>query len=189
MGRLKGGKNKAKVALEIVKKQEKVEPNPDNKKEEIPINPELKKIVNELGKQFGHSVIHLASEEEEKERIPTGIEAVDKLTGGIPAGAFSVFWGNKGCTKTTTALHLIGEAQKIGKTCLYLDLEHSYDNGWATTCGVDTTKLLVGGNFDNAEQAMDTAIKMCREKAVDLIVLDSVQALSPKGEQEEKSGK
>ena len=142
------------------------------KKEEIPINPELKKIVTEL----------------EKERIPTGIEAVDKLITGFPAGAFSIIWGNKGSTKTTTALHLIAEAQKLGKTCLYLDLEHSYDNDWATKCGVDTTKLLIAGNFDNAEQAMDTAIKVSREKVVDVIVLDSVQALSPKGEQEEKSG-
>jgi protein RecA len=210
MGRLKGGKNKAKITLEIVKKQEKFESNPDNKKEEIditinpgqehrdmeslgkvevPINPELKKIVNELGKTFGHEVIHLASEEVEKERIPTGIEAFDKLTGGLPAGAFTVIWGNKGSTKTTTALHLIAEAQKIGKTCLYLDLEHSYDNEWATKCGVDTSKLLIASNFDNAEQAMDTAIKVSREKVVDVIVLDSVQALSPKGEQEEKSGK
>ena len=201
----KGKKNKATVALEIVKKQEEIESNPDNKKEEIPkgwlgvkgpqgsigpsVNPELKKIVTELGKTFGHSVIHLASEEAEKERIPTGIEAVDKLITGFPAGAFSIIWGNKGSTKTTTALHLIAEAQKIGKTCLYLDLEHSYDNGWAITCGVDTSKLMIGSNFDHAEQAMDTAIKMCREKVIDVIVLDSVQALSPKGEQEEKSGK
>lgn len=204
MGRTKGAKgkkNKEKLIIKELGKGELIIPTTEKYPKELlaekgpsasvgpTINPELKKTVNELTKQFGHDIIHFASEEVEKERIPTGIVAIDKLITGFPAGAFSIIWGNKGSTKTTTALHLIAEAQKIGKTCLYLDLEHSYDNDWATKCGVDTSKLLIGGNFDNAEQAMDTAIKMCKEKVIDVIVLDSVQALSPKGEQEEKSGK
>jgi RecA/RadA recombinase len=154
---------------------------------EISINPELKKTINELTKQFGHEIIHFASEEPERERIPTGIPELDKMITGFPAGAFSVIWGNKGSTKSTTALYLIAQAQKLGKTCLYLDLETSFDNSWADKCGIDRSKLLIG-HFDNAEEGLDTAIKMSREKVIDVIILDSVQSLSPEGEQETKKG-
>lgn len=150
-------------------------------------DPKLKKIVNDLTKQFGHSVIHMASDEPERDRIPTGIAELDKLITGFPSGAFSVIWGTKGCTKSTTVLNVIAQAQKIGKTCLYLDLETSFDNEWADKCGVDRSKLLIG-HFENAEEALDSAIKLSKEKVVDVIILDSVQSLSPEGEQQDKKG-
>ena len=154
---------------------------------ETPVNPELKKTVNELTKHFGHEIIHYASEEPERERIPTGIVELDKMITGFPSGAFSIIWGNKGSTKTTTALCAIAQAQKLGKVCLFLDLENSFDNEWAKKCGIDLSKLLLG-HFETAEEAMDSAMKMANEKVVDLIVLDSVQSLSPEGEQETKKG-
>jgi recombination protein RecA len=187
VGRTKGAKGKKNKKMDIGEHQENIPM--EEKVKESEVNPLLKKTVNELQKIFGHEVIHFASEEEPKERIPTGIEAIDRLITGFPAGAFSIIWGNKGSTKTTTAYYCIAQAQKLGKVCLYLDLEHSFDNEWATKCGIDVNKLLIGENFDNAEQAMDTAIRMCKEKVIDVVILDSVQALSPKGEQEEKSGK
>jgi recombination protein RecA len=150
-------------------------------------NPNLRRIVNDLSKTFGHEIIHFASEEPERERIPTGIPELDKMIKGFPSGAFSVIWGNKGSTKSTTALYLIAQAQRLGKTCLYLDLETSFDNSWADKCGIDRSKLLIG-HFENAEQALDTAIKMSKEKVIDVIILDSVQSLSPEGEQETKKG-
>lgn len=154
---------------------------------ELKINPELKKVVNNLTKSFGHEVIHFASDEPERDRIATGIKELDKMILGFPSGAFSIVWGNKGSTKTTTALYAIAQAQKQGKVCLYLDLENSFDNGWAAKCGVDLSKLLLG-HFNDAEEALDAAMKMCKEKVVDLIVLDSVQSLSPEGEQEDSKG-
>jgi len=151
------------------------------------IDPNLRRVTNDLTKQFGHEIIHFANEEPERERIPTGIPELDKMIKGFPSGAFSVIWGNKGSTKSTTALGVIAQAQKLGKTCLYLDLETSFDNAWADKCGIDRSKLLIG-HFDNAEEALDTAIKMSKEKVIDVIILDSVQSLSPEGEQETKKG-
>jgi len=185
----KGKKNKATVALEIVKKQEEIEFNPDNKKEEVPIDPNLKKVVNELSKSFGHEIIHFASEEPIKERIPTGIDQIDKLMGGgIPEGMFSIIWGNKSSTKTTLSYLIIAQAQKRGKQCMYIDLEQSFDKIWAEKMGVDLNRLLVA-QFNQAEEAFDSIIKLCNEKCVNLIVLDSIQSLSPSGEKTTKTGK
>jgi len=196
MGRKKGGKNKlSEKLLEERKEDIKIEDVLDRTcgrsnlglNEEKKVNPNLKKTVNELSKKFGHSIIHYANEEPERERIPTGIESLDRLITGFPSGAFSVIWGNKGSTKTTTVLKSVAEAQKINKVCLYLDVENSFDKIWATKCGVDLSRLLIG-HFETAEEALDTAIKMSKEKVIDLIVLDSIQSLSPEGEQETKKG-
>jgi recombination protein RecA len=192
MGRTKGAKgkkNKAQIILDIVKKQEKVEPYPDNKKEEIPINSELKKTVNELTKQFGHDVIHFASEEPERERIPTGIAQLDKLIGGgIITGSFQILWGNSAVGKTTISYCLIANAQKLGKTCIYFDMEGSFNGEWAKKFGVNLDKLLVA-HVKTAEEAMDALINLSQNKVIDFCVIDSVQAMSPHSEQEEKSGK
>jgi recombination protein RecA len=158
-------------------------------KEKPEINPKLKKVVNDLSKQFGHSFIHMASEEEEREKIPTGIESIDKmLGGGIPCGQFSVLWGNRSSAKSTLALLTIAQAQKAGKTCIYIDLEESFDKEWAMKCGVNIESLPIA-HYKIAEQALDTIIKLSAEKCVDLIVLDSIQSLSPKEESESKAGK
>ncbi len=194
MGRGRPKKIKPEETINVpIPSQEEIDKNLENKaeleglKEKPEINPKLKKVVNDLTKSFGHSVIHMASDEPERERIPTGILELDKLITGFPSGAFSVIWGTKGCTKSTTVLNVIAQAQKLGKTCLYLDLETSFDNEWADKCGVDRNKLLIG-HFDNAEEALDSAIKLSKEKVVDVIILDSVQSLSPEGEQQDKKG-
>lgn len=152
-------------------------------------NPNLKKVVNELSKTMGHEIIHFASEEPEKERIPTGIDQIDKLIGGgIPEGMFSVIWGNKSSTKTTLSYLIVAQAQKRGKQCLYIDLEQSFDKIWAEKMGVDLDRLLIA-KFSSAEESFDSIIKLCNEKCVNLIVLDSIQSLSPQGEKETKTGK
>jgi len=196
MGRTKGSKGKKNKKITVIEQDKVLIPldgTPiiiDTKKspeKDVPINPALKSVVNELTKSFGHDIIHFASEEPERERIPSGIPELDKMIKGFPSGAFSVIWGNKGSTKSTVVLHVIAQAQKLGKQCLYLDLETSFDNSWADKCGIDRSKLLIG-HFNNAEEALDTAIKMSREKVIDVIILDSVQSLSPEGEQETKTG-
>ena len=90
--------------------------------------------------------------------------------------------------KTSLAYSTIAEAQLLGKTCLFLDLEHSYDKARAQVFGVNTEELVVA-EFAKAEMSMDTIIKLCKEKAVELIVVDSIQSMSPTGEQETKKGK
>jgi recombination protein RecA len=90
--------------------------------------------------------------------------------------------------KSTLAYYAIAQAQKMGKQCCYIDLEHSFDSERASQFGVDLDTLLIGSGFDNAEQALDTFLTMVKNKAVDFVVLDSVQALSPRGEQETKAG-
>jgi recombination protein RecA len=97
-------------------------------------------------------------------------------------------WGNKSSTKTTLSYLIIAQAQKKGKTCLYIDLENSFDKVWAEKMGIDLNKLFIA-RFPIAEEAFDSIIKLANEKCVDLIVLDSIQSLSPKGEKETKTGK
>ena len=155
------------------------------KKEE---NVKLKTLLKDILKEHKGSVISMGNEVEEKERIPTGTPVDNAIGGGIPCGLFSVAWGSKGCAKTSLAYSTIAEAQKLNKTCMFLDLEHSYDAKRAKTFGVNTEDLVVA-EFAKAEMTMDTIIKLCKEKAVGLIVLDSIQSMSPTGEQETKKGK
>lgn len=145
-----------------------------------------KLIVRELNKKFGYIALKPASEEKERERIPFDLDILNNLTGGgIPLGMFSILWGNKSSSKSTHALGLIAKAQKIGKLCAYFDLENSFDTHWAKSFGVDIDKLLIG-HFDTAEQALDTFIALADKKAIDFVVLDSIQSLSPIGEQHKK---
>jgi len=190
----RGRPKKIKSVDEHIQKELK---NPEFKKafdeETKQINKEqedrLKKVVSDLTKSFGHEIIHFASEETIKEKIPFIIPEVNEMIGGgIPYGMFSILWGNKSCAKTTVTYNLIAQAQKQGKLCTYFDLENSFDKVWAEKQGVNLNRLLVG-HFQNAEEAMDALIKMAREKAIDFVVLDSIQSLSPKGEQETKKGK
>jgi recombination protein RecA len=130
---------------------------------------------------FGHK--HITS------RIPFKSDALNIITsGGVPTGRFSVIWGGKGCTKTTQCYDLVANAQKMDKTCLWVDFERSFDKDWATLQGVNVDELIMAPIFDNAEVAMDTIISLTKTKAIDLIILDSVQGLSPVGEQETKKG-
>src|SRR3989304_4067023 len=116
MGRKKGGKNKASIALEIIKKQEKMEI--DRHQENIPI--------------------------EKRARLSFGYKCLDKLTGGgIPEGTYTTIWGGKGCAKTTIILDLIAKAQKIGKQCIYINGERSYDPIWAKKRVVYVDNLVV----------------------------------------------
>jgi len=145
-----------------------------------------KLAIRGLNKKFGYEALKPASEEKERERIPFDLDILNELTGGgIPLGMFSILWGNKSCGKTTHTYGLIARAQKMGKLCAFFDLEHSFDTHWAKKFGVDIDKLLIG-HFDTAEQAMDTFIELADKKAIDFVVLDSVQSLSPEGEQHKK---
>ncbi len=190
MGRPKGSTKK---------KPEEVDgclPIPEDDKKEAQVkqkpNPKFdiaKKIMNEINRKVGKPVLKMASEELPLERIPFGNKHLDKLTGGgIPHRRFNIIWGPKSAGKTTLCYKLIAEAQKQGKVCALIDMERTFDPIWAQKMGVNLEELILINEFNSAEEAMDAFISITRSKGIDLVVLDSIQALSPKGEQETKKG-
>lgn len=178
-----------KTTEETIKEQPK-EILREIKKEEVILSKEqqerkekLKNVMRDINKNIDGANIDYANTVEVRERQSFGYNCIDKLTGGgIERGNCSVIWGSKGCGKTTIALKLIATAQKEGKIAAYLDVERSYDSAWAKKFGVNTEDLVYVA-CPTAESVMDTVIKLCKEKVVDIIVLDSVQGLSPHGEQ------
>ena len=200
MGRVKGGTNKKKSPT-----AKAIESSIDNSGETIIMVPEVviekkdikvdpkklertKLALAEINKTFGKDTVKLASDEEDKERIPFGVPEIDKLTGGLRCGLFTVLWGNKSVCKSTLALNVISQAQKLGKICLYIDLEGTFDKELAKYYGCDIDKLLLCPPTRTAEEAMDLMIKLSNDKAIDLVVLDSIQSMCPEGEKETKKG-
>jgi len=131
----------------------------------------------------------MATDSQSRERIPFTSNDLNKITGGgIPRGAYSVLWGDKQAGKTSTCYDVIANAQKMGLMCMLYDYERSYDPLWAKNFGVDPEMLTIA-KFDDAEAGLDNLIECCRENLFDLIVVDSVQGLCPRGEYESKKGK
>ena len=164
------------------------------------LDPEVKKLSSEekmailknevalINKKFKKNVVSFGHTKQ-LQRIPFKSAKLNEITGGgVPCGRFSVIWGSKGSGKTTNCYDLVANAQQMGKTCLWIDFERSFDPIWATTQGVTVEELLMAPAFDNAEQAMDLIISLTKSKAIDLIIIDSIQGLSPLGEQETKKG-
>ena len=167
------------------------------KKEEPKILPTTKKekqqALNKLMKQFNkkHANSSLIKGKEilkDRPRISFGIKEIDELTGGgIPKGLFSVIWGSKSAGKTTLVYNIIAEAQKNGDVVAFFDLENTFDPDWAGQMGVDVDDMVLG-YFETAEETLDALVAITEAGAVDLVVIDSIQAMSPKGEQQNKSG-
>jgi recombination protein RecA len=152
----------------------------------------LKNVVLAVEKQFGKGAIMALGDEEEPEptaTICTGSLALDLATGvgGYPRGRVIEIYGPESSGKTTLALHAIAEAQKAGGVAAFIDAEHALDIVYARSIGVATEKLLVS-QPDTGEQALDIAELLVRSGAVDLIVIDSVAALTPKAEIEGEMG-
>jgi len=142
----------------------------------------LNSVLRDLCKSIGGDSVKFAKDVDVRGRVPFGQKSITEFTGGgIPYGTFTTFWGAKGCAKTTVILDLIAAAQKDGKQCVYINGERSYDPVYATKRGVNTNSLVVI-DAEELEQGLDAIIKLCREKVVDLIVLDSIHGLAPKAE-------
>ncbi len=151
----------------------------------IPVSQErkdrLNAVLREINKVIPNSIKY-ANAIEERKRVSFGHKCLDNLTnGGVPEGTYTTIWGSKGCGKTTIVLDLIAQAQKVGKQCIYINGERSYDPVWAKKRGVDVDNLVIV-EVETIEQGLDTVIKLCRERVADLIVLDSLHGLAPKGE-------
>ncbi len=145
-----------------------------------------------IEKQFGKgAIMRLGKEpiEREVQVIPTGSLGLDIALGigGLPRGRIVEIYGPESSGKTTLTLHAVAEAQKRGGVCAFIDAEHALDVGYAKKLGVKTEELLVS-QPDYGEQALEIADMLVRSNAVDLVVIDSVAALTPKAEIEGEMG-
>ncbi len=152
----------------------------------------LKNAVLAVEKQFGKGAIMALGDEQHTdpvETIATGSLALDLATGvgGYPRGRIVEIYGPESSGKTTLALHAIAESQRSGGACAFIDAEHAIDVQYARCIGVDVEKLLVS-QPDTGEQALDICETLVRCGAVDLIVVDSVAALTPRAEIEGEMG-
>ncbi len=145
----------------------------------------LDAAILQIEKQFGKGAIMKLGEKkiEPIEVIPTGCLTLDYALGigGIPRGRIIEIYGPESSGKTTVSLHILAEAQKMGGTAAFIDAEHALDPIYAQKLGVNCAELYVS-QPDNGEQALDICETMVRTGAVDIVVVDSVAALTPKAE-------
>ena len=151
----------------------------------------LQAAMDKITKQFGKgSIMKMGDDEvEHVEVIPTGSIALNAAlgVGGYPKGRIIEIYGPESSGKTTLAIHAIAEAQKAGGIAAFIDAEHAFDRFYAEKLGVDTDNLLIS-QPDNGEQALEIAENLIRSSAIDIIVVDSVAALTPKAEIEGDMG-
>ena len=151
----------------------------------------LKAVMAKIEKDFGKgSIMQMSSENVENVPvIPTGSITLDVAlgVGGYPKGRVIEIFGPESSGKTTLAIHAIAEAQKAGGIAAFIDAEHAFDSFYAQKLGVDVDNLLVS-QPDNGEQALEIADSLIRSSAIDIIVIDSVAALTPKAEIEGEMG-
>ncbi|MCE2969505.1 MAG: recombinase RecA [Burkholderiales bacterium] len=152
----------------------------------------LAAALSQIEKQFGKgSIMRLAEGQvvEDIQVVSTGSLGLDIAlgVGGLPRGRVVEIYGPESSGKTTLTLQVIAEMQKIGGTCAFIDAEHALDAQYAQKLGVDLTELLIS-QPDTGEQALEIADALVRSGSVDLIVIDSVAALTPKAEIEGEMG-
>ncbi len=155
-------------------------------------NKVLEMAIRQIEKDFGKGAIMKLGEASSKmnlEVIPTGALSLDMALGigGIPRGRIIEIYGPESSGKTTVALHMIAQAQKIGGYAAFIDAEHALDPEYAKKLGVDVDDLLIS-QPDNGEQALEIADSLVRSGAIDIIVIDSVAALVPRAEIEGEMG-
>ena len=151
----------------------------------------LQEAMSKIEKDFGKGSIMKLGEEkiDNVEVIPSGSISLDVAlgVGGYPKGRIIEIYGPESSGKTTLAIHAIAEAQKAGGIAAFIDAEHAFDRFYAAKLGVDVDNLLIS-QPDNGEQALEIADQLIRSAAVDIVVVDSVAALTPKAEIEGDMG-
>lgn len=151
----------------------------------------LEKAFKDITKRYGEGAIMKLGDATSMaiEVIPTGSLSLDIAlgVGGIPRGRITEIYGPESSGKTTICQHIVAEAQKMGGTAAFIDMEHALDPGYAAQCGVDIDELLVS-QPDTGEQALEIAETLIRSGAVDIVVIDSVAALIPRSEIEGDMG-
>ncbi len=152
----------------------------------------LQAAMDKLEKDFGKGAIMRMSDRPVEENIPvipSGSIALDIALGigGYPKGRIIEIYGPESSGKTTLAIHAIAQAQKEGGIAAFIDAEHAFDSTYAKKLGVDIENLLIS-QPDNGEQALEIADHLIRSGAIDIVVIDSVAALTPKAEIEGDMG-
>jgi recombination protein RecA len=151
----------------------------------------LDKALVDITKRYGDGAIMRLGESHqlEVEAIPTGALSLDIAlgVGGIPRGRITEIYGPESSGKTTICQHIVAEAQKLGGTAAFIDMEHALDPHYASRCGVNVESLLIA-QPDTGEQALEITEALVRSGAIDVIVIDSVAALVPRAEIEGDMG-
>lgn len=151
----------------------------------------LQITIDKLEKTYGKGTVMKLSDEKVMDvpTISTGSLSLDMAlgVGGIPRGRIIEVYGPESSGKTTLAMHCIAEAQRAGGMAAIIDAEHAFDKTYAEKLGIDTENLLIS-QPDNGEQALEIAEHLIRSGALDIIVIDSVAALVPRGELEGEMG-
>src|SRR5438876_1982736 len=151
----------------------------------------LDMAVGQIEKQFGKGAIMRMGEKPDMnvEIIPTGALALDIAlgVGGLPRGRVVEIFGPESSGKSTLAMHVVAEAQRNGGICAYIDAEHAMDPVYAKAIGVDVDELLIS-QPDTGEQALEIMDTLIRSGALDVVVVDSVAALTPRAEIEGEMG-
>jgi len=151
----------------------------------------LDSAISQITKRYGDGSIMRLGESKNMaiEAIPTGSLSLDIALGigGIPRGRVTEIYGPESSGKTTIAQHVVAEAQKLGGTCAFIDMEHALDPAYAEKTGVDIENLLIS-QPDTGEQALEITETLVRSGAVDVVVIDSVAALVPRSEIEGDMG-
>ena len=152
----------------------------------------LDAAVKQIEKDFGSGSIMMMNDSRviaEITGIPTGALSLDLALGGkgVPRGRVCELYGPEGSGKTTLALHVIANAQKLGGMAAFIDAEHALDSTWCRKIGVNLENLLIS-QPDTGEQALDICERLVRSNAVDVVVIDSVAALIPRAEIEGEMG-
>jgi recombination protein RecA len=151
----------------------------------------LQLTMDRMDKTYGKGTVMRLGDEAvvHVESIPTGSLTIDLAlgVGGFPKGRIVEIYGPESSGKTTLAIHAIAESQKRGGICAIIDAEHAFDQSYAEALGVDTKSLLIS-QPDHGEQGLEIADNLIRSGAIDLIVIDSVAALTPRAEIEGEMG-
>lgn len=151
----------------------------------------IDQAISQIEREFGKgSIMRFADGEVVPvEAIPTGSLALDLAlgVGGVPRGRIVEIYGHEGTGKTTLCLHIVAEVQKLGGTAVFVDVEHALDTTYARNIGVNMENLLIA-QPDAGEQALEIVETLIRSGAIDLVVIDSVAALTPQAEIEGEMG-
>ncbi len=151
----------------------------------------LEQVIAQIEKDFGKgSIMRLGDyQNQDVEVIPTGCLTLDFAlgVGGVPRGRIVEIYGPESSGKTTVSLHIVAEAQRLGGTAAFIDAEHAMDPNYAARLGVDIKNLYIS-QPDTGEQGLEIAEKLVSSGAIDILVIDSVAALTPKAEIEGEMG-
>lgn len=168
--------------------KQKADVQPNTNKEKLKA---IQMVIDKIEKDYGKGTIMKLGDSPAVEvpYIPSGSVALDVALGigGYPRGRVIEIFGPESSGKTTLAIHAIAEAQKAGGIAAFIDAEHAFDRFYAEKLGVDVENLLIS-QPDNGEQALEIADNLIRSGAIDIIVIDSVAALTPKAEIEGEMG-